>query len=156
MQTASGARPIYETDESRNREAEILRAVTEAWGVEARRLPTKSVLDAALFKGDRAVALVEVKDRTTNRQVLSTTYRRHMISAGKVMAALDHAALGIDVVLVVRFADKIVWFSLVTATFEVGWGGRVDRGDSQDMELACWFEAESTYRELTDFPAFLR
>ena len=72
-------------------------------------------------------------------------YDTYMISVGKVMSAHSLTkATSLPCLLVVRWSDAIGWIDLeMTAQKYVGWGGRVDRKDAQDMEPVLHYDIEA-------------
>ena len=63
-----------------------------------------------------------------------------MISVSKVMAARALTdATGVECLLIVKWKDNAGWINLSKDPDSVGFGGRVDRNDSQDMEPVVYY-----------------
>ena len=97
------------------------------------------------MRGDRLVALVEIKVRTCP----STRFSTYMISSQKVRS-LEEAAdqAGCCGVIVVAWTDRVGWIRVNEmaglTTFK---GGRWDRGDPLDVEEVVYVEV-SRFRML--------
>ena len=70
------------------------------------------------------------------------TYNTYLLSSAKVMSAHTLTrATGLPCFLVVQWTDCLGWIDLeTTEPLYVGWGGRIDRNDSQDMEPVMHYD----------------
>tara|TARA_Y100000310_G_scaffold331399_1_gene404871 strand:+ start:664 stop:1095 length:432 start_codon:yes stop_codon:yes gene_type:complete len=125
-------RPLYETDKDRDREAGFVEELCIAWQCEARKLPIRYKLDYTLIQEGIIRAFLEVKIRSYAKAHFDT----YMISMAKVLAAQEYSAFaGVASLLAVRWDDEDGFIALhKMKDFHLGFGGRGDRGDSQDME----------------------
>ena len=127
-----GMRPIYETDKDREQEADFIKELCIAWKCEAKKLPIHYKLDFALIREGVIRAFLEMKIRSYAKGYFDT----YMISMAKVLAAQEYSAFaGVASLLAVRWNDEDGFIALhKMKDFHLGFGGRGDRGDSQDME----------------------
>jgi hypothetical protein len=143
----SGARPLYETEEDRGREGSFIEAICTAWQCEARKLPIHYKLDFALLRDGIVRAFLETKVRNYARNY----FDMYMISMAKVLSAREYSAFtNVPSLLAVRWNDGDGFIDLHSMKdFEIGFGGRADRGDSQDMEPVVFIPIENFGRLIT-------
>jgi len=126
------ARPMYETQEDLFREVSFIERICTLWGCDSRKLPIRYKMDYALLRDGIIRAFLEVKTRAYTRDHFSS----YMISMEKVETAQEHSRFaGVPAILAVKWQDEagyIVLNNLKGVT--LGFGGRVDRDDAQDME----------------------
>jgi hypothetical protein len=128
-------RPIYETEQDRTREEQTFKLLAENMGFDYINMPQLSVVDKLLcYKDKRLAAIAELKIRT-NR---FNAYPTYLFSETKCSALLSISeAIKVPALLIVRFSDQIA-FTKLRSGYDQKLGGRVDRGDSKDMET-CVF-----------------
>jgi hypothetical protein len=131
---------LYETAQDLHNEHDVIERVSLHLNADYKKLPISYKLDFAMHKMASQMVwfFCEVKVRTNpvNR------YPTMMLNLDKVMAARDLSRhTGIDSFLIVQWSDKIGTINFGDV-FEVGFGGRRDRGDSQDIGLMAHFEVE--------------
>lgn len=128
-------RPIYETLADRGREAEFSLLLSQKFKCTFSKLPIRYGLDFSAVRDGRVVAFVETKVRTNP----VGQYPTYMISSGKLMHAdALSRATGLKCILAVRWADAWGYTELAMGpSVTVSIGGRVDRGDEQDIEPVC-------------------
>ena len=128
------SRPIYETEEDREREKKLAERVSELWGLNTKPNPKQYPIDYTfLNKGDGSIeGFAEIKVRTHK----CGTFPTYIISAMKVASAkMLSEATGLDVILIVQWScGSIGFMDMATPSDSIGWGGRNDRNDSQDQE----------------------
>lgn len=131
-------RPIYENDSDRTAESKIGEAIEMAWCCSIKKLPISYRLDFALFRNLKMVGMAEIKVRKVQR----SHYPTYFISSSKWMAGKQMSLhLKIPFLIVIGYHDGIFWFKASEVEpCKVEWGGRSDRGDSQDMEPMAHFE----------------
>lgn len=127
-------RPRYETQGDLDNEMNVEGLLADMWGCEIRKLPVRYTVDWAVIRNDRLKAYAEFKQRRHP----STKYMTFMLShlkwcEGRKLA--DEA--GVPFLVIVRFEDGLFYHQAKSAC-EIGWGGRADRGDSQDMETVVY------------------
>lgn len=131
--------PIYETQAHLRREEEFSRLVAEKFKCTFVKLPMRYGLDFAAIRNGKVVGFVELKVRGNP----VGSYQTFMLSTHKFMSARAlHDTTGLPCTLAVSWSD--VWGYLPMANafpdengrsrFEIGFGGRWDRGDDQDVE----------------------
>lgn len=124
---------LYESENDKENEAEIIQMICNKWGVACRKLPIRYIVDYALFRDKQLSAFAEVKRRKND----STKYPTLIISLFKLInASMLFRRADVPFLLVVGWNDRIGWW-MMPNDFQfdsVEWGGRNDRGDSQDME----------------------
>ena len=126
-------RPTYENSSDIANEERVAQELTELWGLDKwHRNPISFIKDG------RIIGFAEIKCRAVTRN----QYDTYMISVGKVMSAHSLTkATSLPCLLAVRWSDAIGWIDLeMTEPKYVGWGGRVDRKDSQDMEPVMHYD----------------
>tara|TARA_R100000306_G_C4249968_1_gene79950 strand:- start:8 stop:439 length:432 start_codon:yes stop_codon:yes gene_type:complete len=125
-------RPIYETNDDLYRESSFIERLCTLWGFDSRKLPIKYKIDYALLR-DRVIrAFLEVKIRKYTKDY----FYAYMISMDKVETAQKHSRFaGVPTILAVKWQDDAGYVVLDTLkNFTIGFGGRADRDDKQDME----------------------
>ena len=135
-------RPVYETEKDRKMEQAIINELSDAWKIFYQKLPIKHRLDFALLDDKKGViAWAEVKRRDND----STTYDTYMLSLDKYMSGMKLFKLtGLPFYMVVKFSDGLYYceVSLLSyAQLNISFGGRTDRGDSQDVEPCIYFDS---------------
>ncbi|MFZ8993031.1 MAG: hypothetical protein ACO20L_10190 [Candidatus Puniceispirillaceae bacterium] len=131
-------RPIYETETGRRKEQALADAFA-AHGYDFYKLPIQYRLDFVVFKDNKAKAFVEVK----HRNVRLFQYDTAMISLSKVIQArLLTQHTGLPAYLLNVYKDNIARFDFA-GDYEIGKGGRSDRGDSQDADICAYFPIQA-------------
>jgi len=126
-------RPIYETRENRQEEQDVADRLAAAWKATILSLPKLAKVDRLVISNGMARGWLEIKCRR-NRMDAYPTY---MISSRKIQDGLDLSeATKIPFILAVSWSDGVRWLR-VTSMYPTRSGGRVDRGDAQDIELVC-------------------
>ena len=127
-------RKMYETDADRVKEHALAEAFA-AHGYDFYKLPLQYRLDFLVLKGDKPKAFVEVKHRTCHM----FKYPTAMVSLSKVLQArLLTQHTGLPSYLLNVYTDNIVRFDFA-GDYELGKGGRSDRGDAQDADVCAYF-----------------
>lgn len=136
-------RPIYESGKDRARERQVIDKLLKP-GQKAHKLKMENRLDFAVVdQSNTVVALVEVKCRTNKMRA----YPSYMLDIPKVMAARQLSeACNCPAFLFVQWADALGYISF-GSPFQVGFGGRTDRSDSQDVGLMAYFDIDM-FREV--------
>jgi len=139
--TVVGIRSLYETEEDRGREGSFIEELCITWKCEAVKLPIHYKLDFALMRDGVIRAFLETKIRKYVMDYFDT----YMISMAKVLAAREYSAFaGIPSLLAVRWNDGDGFIGLHSMKdFEIGFGGRRDRNDPQDMEPVVFIPIEN-------------
>jgi hypothetical protein len=123
-------RPRYETEADLDNERRVAEEIGGHWACILRKNPDQYRLDFTCYRDERAVAFAEIKCR----DITFDQYDTIILSLSKVMAAnLMHMTTSLPAFLIVEFTDALAYADLLRLR-PVTVGGRVDRGDSQDME----------------------
>jgi hypothetical protein len=126
------ARPLYETADDRSRELAAINRLLRNSGKTVRKLPIRYGVDFAVLKEGEITAWVEVKCRFNDSDKYSTL----MISAAKVWQGVYTSInTGKPFFVVAEWKDKIGFIKIKTVEgLFLGFGGRSDRNDAQDVE----------------------
>jgi len=131
-------RPLYESDEDRKNEEEIMKTILSVnrEGLSYRKMPMSYKMDYAITEGEgnfpKVIAFVEVKDKRS----FKPHYKSIICSTAKWQSmVLTNYATGIPCWYAVRVAGGIgmVQASATSPAFEARYGGRTDRGDPEDQ-----------------------
>jgi len=124
-------RPMYESANDRVNETNVVSIIAPKWKCEAKKLPTSYFIDWVLMRDGKAAAFMEVKCRKN----LKSKYPTLMLSLAKWMHGQQFAqAANVPFFVAVEWEDGIFWHKAGDVPVTIGFGGRVDRGDDQDME----------------------
>ena len=129
------SRPTYETTTDRERERAVMDLVAERTRLAAKKLKTYSEVDYCLMRGERVVGVAEVKVRGRD-------YPEMFIGVSKVQALRSYAAVGLAARVVFATPSGVYLQEVgpLEITGWIGYGGRQDRGDSQDQEMVVFYE----------------
>ena len=134
-------RPFYETKEDRVREKDIAKMFAGRLGLVAKPNPVAYPVDYSFVNTNNEVrGFAEIKSRGHR----FGTYPTYMISAMKLSHAQSLSrATHKNVFLVVGWScGTIAHIDMNTEPDLVGWGGRTDRGDADDMEPVVYWNIE--------------
>lgn len=132
------ARPMYETEADRRKEQALADAFARH-GYDFYKLPIQYRLDFVVFKDGAAKAFVEVK----HRNVRLLQYDTAMVSLSKVIQArLLTQHTGLPAYLLNVYKDNIARIDFAN-DYEIGKGGRSDRGDAQDADICAYFPIQA-------------
>lgn len=130
-------RPIYETDQDKEKELATLKIVASSWNCTYRQTKPLAPYDGYLFRDKKLKAIVEIK----NRNILSFDPNPYyQISYAKLKNIISYAEkLKLNAYLVVNFLDSIEYVEITEENIDdVVIGGRSDRKDKLDIEeMAC-------------------
>jgi len=129
-------RKLYENEKSIADETNFADWIQNIWNCQLNKLPISYGLDYLAFRDDVAVSFVELKNRSCNKE----TYPTYMISLSKLLKAKDYKRnLGLSSILCISWKDQKGWLNLSNLTnFTIGFGGRYDRNDWQDVEPVAY------------------
>jgi len=127
-----GTRPLYETNDNLSAEAWFIDGLCTLWECGAWKLPLRYKLDYALSRGKSIKAFLEIKVRNYRKDA----FEDYMISMDKVLTARRYSDFAkVPSLLAVEWLDASGFIDLGTMkNFSLGFGGRTDRGDSEDTE----------------------
>ena len=130
-------RPVYESQSDIDYEKHVADVFANRHRMDWVRNPSKYPIDISFMRGDSIVLFGEIKCRKVNKD----TYPTYMISVSKIMAARALTnATGVECLLIVKWKDNCGWINLNKDPDSVGFGGRVDRNDNQDLEPVAYYE----------------
>jgi Holliday junction resolvase-like predicted endonuclease len=131
-------RKQYETAADRAKEQALAEAFKQH-GYDFYKLPMQYRLDFVVFKDNKAKAFIEVK----HRNVRLLQYDTAMVSLSKVIQArLLTQHTGLPAYLLNVYIDNIARFDFA-GDYEIGKGGRSDRGDAQDADICAYFPIQA-------------
>ena len=131
-------RKQYETAADRAKEQALAEAFKQH-GYDFYKLPVQYRLDFVVFKDNKAKAFIEVK----HRNVRLLQYDTAMVSLSKVIQArLLTQHTGLPAYLLNVYIDNIARFDFA-GDYEIGKGGRSDRGDAQDADICAYFPIQA-------------
>ena len=124
-------RPVYQTQADSDKENAIADRFASAWGCEFAPMPKFYPVDKLIIR-DKPRAWAEIKRCHRNlRQYPDVWLSLHKTVYGQQMSQVT----GLPFLFLVQFDDCYAYTEIV-GKYEVGYAGRKDRGDWQDME-AC-------------------
>lgn len=134
-------RPLYETDTDIQNERSVVEAICGAWGLSARKMKIACMIDYALIRDEKVVAVMEIKCRKYAADEIDRM-------GGLIMSAMKMQAgrlwrdiHGVVFMLAIRLTDGLyIWISKPGdewPVMELAYKGRTDRGDWQDVEPCC-------------------
>ena len=131
-------RPIYETDQDRQNEAIVAKTLAAMWLCDIVKLKHACVVDYAIKRSGKIVAVMEIKCRNYTYQRLDELGGL-ILSAHKFQGAKSWCDTHkIGAVLAIGLTDGIYSFVIKPdeewPVFSLVIGGRRDRGDAQDIE----------------------
>ncbi len=129
-------RPLYERPEDIANERRLAELVASEWDVQPLKLKTAYSVDYALTRAGRTLAFSEFKCRTYSMPQMDRM-GGFMLSLHKWAAIKTLTdASGLPFVVVVGDGEGEVWHHRPTDFSHdgVAFGGRMDRGDHQDVE----------------------
>lgn len=134
-------RPLYENDHSIAAENEIRLIIEKKFAMKLVKLPMSYHVDFFATKDGKGVGWIEIKDRP------KFDYDTYMISAMKAVYAHQlAAATGLPVSLIVRLNGVLFSYKFFAPEWELGVGGRTDRGDKMDVEPCVFIPLEKFKR----------
>jgi len=130
-------RPVYESEEDRKNEEEIIRTILSVNrdGLSYRKMPMSYKMDYAITEGEgnfpKVVAFVEVKDK----RAFKPHYKSIICSTAKWQSmVMTYFATGIPCWYAVRVGGGIgMLLAEPGHRFEARYGGRKDRNDPDDQ-----------------------
>jgi len=142
----STARPLYETQADRRREASVAGIISQRLNVKLVKLPIRYSIDYAGYYFDTKTlkAWYEIKCRNFHSLNL-IQYDYLILSLAKVMAGLQLSwTTRKPFYIFWSFLDNSIYFieittELVKEVADIKSGGRIDRGDPQDVEPMLCF-----------------
>ena len=137
-------RPIYETSSNRMAEQEVVDRLSVAWKATILSLPKLAKVDRLIISDRKVRGWLEIKCRKNK----ADAYPTYMISARKIQDGLSLSeATKLPFILVVSWLGDIRWIK-VESMYPTRTGGRVDRGDAQDIELVCDIPLDTRWHKI--------
>jgi len=140
------ARPLYETQADRRREASVAAIISQKLNVKLVKLPIRYCLDYAAYDIETRIlkSWHEIKCRNYASLALFK-YDYLIVSLAKVMSGLQLAQTTEKPFYIYwSFMDNSIYFieiisELIKEVADIKSGGRIDRGDPQDVEPMLCF-----------------
>ena len=128
-------RPLYETEEHLEAEAQTAETLSKAWRCTFHKMPIRYGLDFVAKRGNVALSFCEFKNRNYTMQQIGNM-GGYIISLGKWATAKTLCeASKLPFTLVISAKDGIWYYTVKDfAPDSVVIQGRTDRGDWQDVE----------------------
>lgn len=124
-------RKIYENNDTLSAEHTFAEQIQKLLGGKLIKLPRQYHLDFTWVIDGKVSGFVEIKNRSNAKNA----YETYMISLSKVLKAKEYyTSLGLPTILAVRWNDSEGYINLHNVNFDIGFGGRYDRNDWQDVE----------------------
>lgn len=125
-----------ETSDDKVREQAVAEQLEKAWDCKMVAMPNRHWFDYCAMRNDRIVAYVEIKTRTNPHDAFPT----YMISSQKMTSGLTAASfLKIKFLLVVQFADALMFVDVPTAKFHLE---TADRKDADCIEVVLQIQMD--------------
>lgn len=127
---------VYQTSADLSREDLVAEEASKKWNCAQIKLEKLGFIDRAFVRDGEVKAYAEIKTRTNAHD----KYDEYLIDLkkiehGKWVSDYD----GVPFVLVVKFTDGIWWVRINDdVRYRVGKGGRVDRGDANDIDTCAF------------------
>lgn len=125
-------RKRYENPASLEAERLVATTLESRWNCKLAKMPIAYHIDWMALRDNKPVAFMELKCRTNPREqyptfMLSFAKWQHGIQMGSTAA--------VPFIVSVQWTDGLFYLPVDNTTpFDLGYGGRKDRGDWQDME----------------------
>mgnify|MGYP000935890128 CR=1 FL=1 len=142
-------RPIYESGRNSEAERRLAISVASIGSYGALKMPKLSALDWLFFRGSD-YRFCEIKCRSNPVRLYPTLMvSKEKMERGRIVSE----ALKIPARLVIGWIDFVGWIPIDEKPESIGEGGRVDRGDSMDIELCAFYRIDQ-FREIKVAPPF--
>jgi hypothetical protein len=145
---------MYETKADQEREKTTAEEFAEVWKVEMFKLPMRYLLDYAITRHSKVLALAEIKTRNLSLADLGDR-GGYSLSLHKWTTAKQlYESSGLTFVLIVKLLDGLYYSRFGEGHNEfipddIVITGRIDRGDAQDME-PCVIIRDTKFKKLKD------
>jgi hypothetical protein len=147
------ARPLYETQADRRREASVAQIISKKLNVKLVKLPIRYSVDYAAYDPETRLLKSWHEIKCRNYASLQLFKYEHLIlSLAKVMSGLQLAQTTEKPFYIFwSFLDRSIYCleitgELIKEVADVRSGGRIDRGDPQDVEPMICFPKEMLVR----------
>jgi len=136
-------RPLYESSKDLSNELRVSAHLKDCWNAEFVKLPMAYYVDWAVVRGSEIKAFAEFKRRHNPKD----QYPSFMISLNKWMNGKKMGReLGVPFLIIVEWDDGLYYCDTEAVARTYGFGGRSDRGDSQDQEPCVFIETKAFYK----------
>ena len=133
-------RPIYESSKDLSNELRVSNILKECWNAEFVKLPMAYHVDWAVVRGTEIKAFAEFK----RRQNPKDRYPTFMISLNKWKNGRSLGnEIGVPFLIIVEWNDGLYYCDTKAVGPTYGFGGRFDRGDSQDQEPVVFINTKA-------------
>jgi hypothetical protein len=136
-------RPLYESSKDLSNELRVSNILKECWNAEFVKLPMAYHVDWAVVRGAEIKAFAEFKRRHNPKD----RYPTFMISLNKWKHGREIGKeLGVPFLIIVEWDDGLYYCDTEAVARTYGFGGRSDRGDSQDQEPVVFINTKEFYK----------
>ena len=136
-------RPLYESASDLSNETRVSSFLKDCWSAEFVKLPMAYHVDWAITRGPQIKAFAEFK----RRKNVKDKYPTFMISLNKWQAGKRLGGeLGVPFLIIVEWDDGLYYCDTKAVSPIYGFGGRTDRGDSQDQEPVVFINTKAFYK----------
>ena len=136
-------RPIYESSKDLSNELRVSAHLKDCWNAEFVKLPMAYHVDWAVVRGTEIKAFAEFK----RRQNPKDRYPTFMISLNKWKNGRSLGnEIGVPFLIIVEWNDGLYYCDTKAVEPTYGFGGRTDRGDSQDQEPVVFINTKAFYK----------
>lgn len=133
-------RPIYENARTLQTEKDAAATICERYQCTARKMPRSYRIDWMMLRDRRVVAIAELKVRSNAR----AAYPEYMIGASKILHGLQLAEqMRVPFLIFVQWNDGLFYHRVGSCEIAYGIGGRMDRGDAEDIEPVALIPVEN-------------
>ena len=133
-------RPLYESSKDLSNELRVSAHLKDCWNAEFVKLPMAYHVDWAVVRGTEIKAFAEFK----RRQNPKDRYPTFMISLNKWKNGRSLGnEIGVPFLIIVEWNDGLYYCDTKAVTSTYGFGGRTDRGDSQDQEPVVFINTKA-------------
>lgn len=124
-------RPRYETEDSLKDEREFADYIATSWAMDLYKMPVSYNLDYMGFRDDKAVGVLEIKNRNFELGHYPTLF----IALSKFLNAQNYMKMGLEFAVAVRLLNGDFFYKWDTShKLDIKMGGRRQMRDPADFE----------------------
>jgi hypothetical protein len=136
-------RPLYESSKDLSNELRVSKILKDCWEADFVKLTMAYHVDWAVVRGSEIKAFAEFKRRHNPKD----RYPTFMISLNKWKHGREIGKeLGVPFLIIVEWDDGLYYCDTEAVARTYGFGGRSDRGDSQDQEPVVFINTKAFYK----------
>ena len=136
-------RPLYESAKDLSNELRVSKHLKDCWNADFVKLPMAYHVDWAIVRGKEIKAFAEFKRRHNPKD----RYPTFMLSLNKWRNGKSMGGeLRVPFLVIVEWDDGLYYCDSKNVSPTYGFGGRFDRGDSQDQEPVVFIDTKTFYK----------